>query len=209
LSNKAEFLLHGDTIRRDLDILAQAEPLLVPALARWGYPTSRRWPLGFATLCRIIIDQQLSTRAAATIAARVRRGLGGRVSPAALLAADPALLSAAGLSAQKQRYLRALAAAVLSGELPIRRLRFLPDEQVVQLLTALPGFGPWSAQMVLLFSLGRADVWPAGDLGVQKGVARILGLEQRPDQRATALLGEAYRPRRSAMALFAWHCLSD
>ncbi len=189
--------------------LGRRDPRVAAALARHGVPAPRRRPAGFGTLARIIVGQQVSARAAATIWGRVEAAAGGAVSAEAILGLDDEALRRAGLSRQKRRYLRALAEAVATGRLDPAALEALPDEEVIAALTALPGFGVWSAQMYLIFALARPDVWPVADLGVRSGLRLILGLAARPEPRKAEALGAPFRPLRSALALLAWHVLHN
>ena len=149
-------------LEEDLAALAAAHPAVAKALKRVGPPEPRVPPRGFGTLAKIIVGQQVSTHAARAIGQRLTQSLGGRLGAGAVLTASDETLRGAGLSGQKVRYLRALAVAVETGALPLRRLPRMEDAAVVEAITSVLGFGVWSAQMYLLFSLGRRDVWPAG-----------------------------------------------
>ena len=189
--------------------LARRDPRVAAALARHGVPAPRRRPADLRTLARIIVGQQVSARAAATIWERLEAAAGGAVTAQTILGLDDEALRRAGLSRQKRRYLRALAEAVAAGRLDPGALGDLPDEEVIAALTALPGFGVWSAQMYLIFALARPDVWPAADLGVRSGLQLILGLAARPQLHEADTLAEPFRPLRSALALLAWHVLHN
>ena len=155
------------------------------------------------------MGQQLSTKAAATIARRVDETVGGALQPESLLATAPDQLSTAGLSRQKIGYLQSLAEAVLSGDLPIETLPELTDEEVEAAITAVRGFGRWSAHMYMMFSLGRPDIWPSGDLAVGVGFGRIMGWKDRPDEKKVIFEGGAFSPYRSALALLCWQFYSE
>ena len=155
------------------------------------------------------MGQQLSVKAAATIARRVDETVGGALQPESLLATAPDQLSAAGLSRQKIGYLRSLAEAVLCGDLPIEILPELTDEEVEAAITAVRGFGRWSAHMYMMFSLGRPDIWPSGDLAVRVGFGRIMGWKDRPDEKKVISEGGAFSPYRSALALLCWQFYSE
>ena len=116
---------------------------------------------------------------------------------------------AAGLSRQKIAYARGLSEAVLDGQLDPAALARLPDEEVIAQITALKGFGRWSAEMFLLFSLGRPDVWPADDLGIQAGLHKLRNMRARPDRDKTERIGRRWRPWRGAAAIFVWHYYSN
>jgi len=163
----------------------------------------------FAALLRAIVGQQLSVAAARAVYARLQETFGGRTpKPREVLAADPAALRAAGLSQAKVRYLRGLAERALAGELSWERLAAAPDEEVVATLEALPGVGRWTAQMFLIFQLGRLDVLPAADLGLRRAIGRHYGLSETPTAAAVARLGERWAPYRSLATVYLWRSLS-
>ncbi len=177
---------------------------MAAALDRLGPPEPRVREPGFATLLRIVVAQQLSTRAAAAIWARLEQMLGPGCPPTAFLGRGEAELRAAGLSARKVAYGRGLARAVLEGGLAVEALAGLEDEEVVARITALAGFGRWSAEIYLLFALGRVDAFPADDLALQVGFQRLKGLPLRPDGRRLRALVEPWAPWRGAGALLLW-----
>jgi len=155
------------------------------------------------------MGQQLSVKAAATIAQRVDETVGGALQPESLLATAPEKLRAAGLSRQKIGYLQSLAEDVISGDLPIETLPELTDEEVEVAITAVRGFGRWSAHMYMMFSLGRPDIWPSGDLAVRVGFGRMMGWKDRPDEKKVIDEGSAFSPHRSALALLCWQFYSE
>ena len=155
------------------------------------------------------MGQQLSVKAAATIAQRVDETVGGALGPETLLATAPDQLRAAGLSRQKISYLQSLAEAVISGDLPVETLPELADEEVEAAITAVRGFGRWSAHMYMMFALGRPDVWPSGDLAVRVGFGRIMTWSERPDEKKVIARGAVFSPHRSALALLCWHFYSE
>ena len=203
------FKLTDAAIRKALDALAKDHTSVARAVAQVGYPPSRRREHSFESLARIVIGQQLSVKAAATIARRVDETVGGALQPDSLLSTAPDKLRAAGLSRQKIGYLQSLAEAVISGDLPIETLPELTDEEVEAAITAVRGFGRWSAHMYMMFSLGRPDIWPSGDLAVRVGFGRIMGWEYRPDEKKVIDEGGAFSPYRSALALLCWHFYSE
>ena len=206
---KRRFTLTDGHIRKALDALAADHAAVERAIAQVGYPPSRRREHSFESLARIVMGQQLSTKAAATIARRVDETVGGALQPESLLATAPDQLSTAGLSRQKIGYLQSLAEAVLSGDLPIETLPELTDEEVEAAITAVRGFGRWSAHMYMMFSLGRPDIWPSGDLAVRVGFGRIMGWQDRPDEKKVIDEGSAFSPYRSALALLCWQFYSE
>jgi DNA-3-methyladenine glycosylase II len=172
---------------------------------RRGRPTD---PYG--ALLRSIVGQQLSTKAARSIYERLIAPFGGRPpTPRELLDADPESIRAAGLSRPKVAYLRSLAEHVLSGELELDRLYELPDEEVTTEIVAVKGLGQWTADMFLIFHLGRPDVLPVGDLGVRRAVERAYGFETLPSAAEVEALGERWRPYRSLASLYLWASLDN
>lgn len=150
------------------------------------------------------MGQQVSVAAATSIWSKLEAAVGAGLHPDAVAAAPDEALRGAGLSRQKIGYARSLAGQVASGELDLAGLPE-EDEAAIALLTRINGIGRWSAEIYLLFAEGRADVWPAGDLAVQIETGQIMGLEDRPSEKATRELAEQWRPYRGAAAIFAWH----
>ena len=206
---RRRFALTDAHIRKALDALAADHAAVERAIAKVGYPASRRREHSFESLVRIVMGQQLSVKAAATIAQRVDEMVGGALQPESLLATAPDQLRAAGLSRQKIGYLQSLAEAVISGDLPIRTLPELTDEEVEAAITAVRGFGRWSAHMYMIFSLGRPDIWPSGDLAVRVGFGRIMGWKDRPDEKKVIYESGVFSPHRSALALLCWQFYSE
>lgn len=162
-------------------------------------------------LVSAIVSQQLSTQAAATIFKRVLALFPGQMIPhaRALAGIDDATLRSVGLSGQKVGYLRDLCARIDDGRLRLDELELLPDEAVVARLTAVKGFGPWTAHMFLMFRLHRPDVLPVGDLGIVKAVERLYRLRKRPDAQRLLAIGEPWRPYRTVASWYLWRSLSD
>jgi len=183
-------------------------PKIAEAVARVGHPEPRIRPRGYATLLRTIVGQQVSVAAAASVWTKLAALLGEDIPPHDLLAADFDSLRACGLSRQKQGYARSLCELVVTGEL---ELHALPedDEAAIAQLTRIKGIGRWSAEIYLLFAEGRPDIWPAGDLAVQAGMAKLLGLPERPDEKQARAMAEDWRPHRGAAAIFTWHCYNN
>ena len=180
---------------------------VVARVGRCGLIEAQR-KASFAALARAIVFQQLSGKAASTIYKRVLLVLGRRQpNPKSILAAAPEDLRAAGLSGQKLSYLRDLAEKAGSGELSLRRLRHLDNEDVSAELTRVKGVGPWTADMYLIFHLGRLDVLPVGDLGVRSGVRVIYGLQELPDVDTLCHIAEPWRPYRSVASWYLWRVL--
>ena len=200
--------LSAQAIREGLDHVASREPKIAAALERAGYPEPRIRATGYATLLRTIVGQQVSVAAAASVWRKLEALLGRDIPPEKLLAADFDALRACGFSRQKQGYARSLCELTVSGELDLDALPADDDEAIAE-LTRIKGIGRWSAEIYLLFAEGRADIWPAGDLAVQAGLAKLLGHDARPDEKATRALAEPWRPHRGAMAIFTWHCYNN
>ena len=179
------------------------EPVFAAILERAGAPRFRRRRNGFETLLHIILEQQVSIDAAAAMFRRLNEEC-RPLSPAGFLRLDDATLRRCGFSRQKAADGRGLAAAVAGGTLDFARLAATPDEAALAALVALKGIGRWSAEIYLIFALGRADVWPAADLGLQFGVAAELGLGTRLGERELRALGERWRPWRSVAACLFW-----
>jgi DNA-3-methyladenine glycosylase II len=163
----------------------------------------------YGALVRSIVGQQLSTKAARAIYARLTDRFGGRTpTPQEVLDDDPdELRAAAGLSRAKVSFLRSLAEHVLDGSLELERLDDLSDEAVIAELTAVRGIGVWSAHMFLMFHLGRPDVLPVGDLGIRKAVQRHYDLGELPAAPAIEAIAEPWRPYRTLASLFLWRSL--
>ncbi|MDL2351606.1 MAG: DNA-3-methyladenine glycosylase 2 family protein [Pseudomonadota bacterium] len=195
-------------MKHDLDAVASIEPGIARALAAAGYPEPRIRPRGYGTLMRTIVGQQVSVAAAASMWRKFEAFAGEDLPPDKILAAEFDTLRACGLSRQKQGYMRSLCELVVSGELDFDGLP-ADDEEAIAQLTRIKGIGRWSAEIYLLFAEGRGDMWPAGDLAVQAGLHKILGLAARPSEKQTRELAEAWRPHRGAAAIFTWHCYNN
>lgn len=200
--------LSAEAIRDGLDFIAARSPLLAGAITRVGYPEPRIRPTGYGTLLRTIVGQQVSVAAAASVWAKLEALLGEDMPPHDLLAAEFDALRACGLSRQKQGYARSLCELVVSGELDLAALPE-DDEAAIAELVRIKGIGRWSAEIYLLFAEGRPDIWPAGDLAVQVGLGKLLGLAERPSEKDTRALAEDWRPHRGAAAIFTWHCYNN
>ena len=209
MTRVANYRLTDAHIAKALKAAADLDERVATALEAIGLPAARKRTHGFESLAKIVVGQQVSTRAAEAITLRLVESLNGQLEPENLLSRDDETLRAAGLSRQKVSYLRSLATAVVEGELPLEEMPKMSDEAVLQRITAIRGFGTWSAQMYLMFSLGRTDVWPSGDLAVRVGFGRLLGLTERPTPKQTDQLASPFTPYRSALALLCWHYYSS
>lgn len=179
------------------------EPVFAAILDRFGAPRFRRRRNGWETLLHIILEQQVSIDAAAAMFRRLNEEC-RQLGPAGFLALDDATLRRCGFSRQKALYGRGLAEAVARGSLDFSRLAATNDDDALATLIGLKGIGRWSAEIYLIFALGRDDIWPAADLGLQFGVAAELGLGARLGERELREIGERWRPWRSVAACLFW-----
>lgn len=161
----------------------------------------------FGALCRSIMFQQLAGKAASTIHGRFLDLFGGVATPEALLALPEGALRGAGLSGNKAASVTDLAAKVVSGEVDLDHTATLDDEELIAQITTVRGIGRWTAEVFLMFQLGRLDVWPVGDLGVRKGFGLAWGLAETPTAKALVPLGDPYRPYRSVVAWYCWRAM--
>jgi DNA-3-methyladenine glycosylase II len=192
-------------------LLMRRDPILGAAIKRIGACGLASWQHDdhLASLVGAIVSQQLSTKAAATIRGRLldlfpKRRLPG---PAAIVALDDVTLRGVGLSRQKISYLRDLCAHIEDGRLTLQSLDDLPDEDVIEQLTKVKGFGRWTSEMFLMFRLHRPDVLPVGDLGIVKAIQRLYGLRKPPAPDRMLKIGEAWRPYRSVACWYLWRTL--
>jgi 3-methyladenine DNA glycosylase/8-oxoguanine DNA glycosylase len=192
--------------------LAAGDPVLSTLLDRYGPPRlGGRTPANarFAVLARAICYQQLAGRAAATIHGRFVAAVGGDVTPARVLKTPMETLRGSGLSAAKAAAVTDLAQKVADGQVSLERIGRLSDEEVVDHLVQVRGIGRWTAEMFLLGTLGRLDVWPVGDYGVRAGFASAWGLSEIPAPAVLLDQGEAFRPYRSVVAWYCWRVVDD
>ena len=180
-----------------------AEPLFAEMLARAGPPRFRRRRNGFGTLLHIILEQQVSIDAAAAMHKRLAE-LCRPLAPETFLALDDATLRSCGFSRQKMGYARHFAEMVGSGGFDFARLAAADDEAATAQLLSIRGIGRWSAEVYLLFALGRANIWPAADLGLQVAIGEELNLGSSPGELELRRLGETWRPWRSVAACLFW-----
>jgi len=201
---------HGKAHRH----LANTDPRMAQLIAR-----SRRYNIGpavsirpFDALAESIAYQQLSGKAAATIFGRVRALYPKRkwLDPEQLLATPDESLRAAGLSRAKTAALKDLAAKTIDGTVPSgRALLRMSDDEIIARLTQVRGIGRWTVEMLLLFDLGRPDVWPVDDYGVRKGFAKTFGRRKLPTPKQLVKIGEKWRPYRSVAAWYFWRALDQ
>jgi DNA-3-methyladenine glycosylase II len=189
-------------IREGVRALRRKCPVMRRVHDTAGDPPLRRRPAGFEGLARIVVGQQLSVASAAAIWERAA-GVCRPFEPAILLALDDVRLFGAGLSRPKVRTLRAVATACANG-LELARLQAASEEEVHAALTQVSGIGPWTADIYIMFCLGRADAWAAGDLALQLAAQHAFGLKERPGSDELLEIAERWRPWRGVAARLLW-----
>ena len=191
--------------------LARKDPIIAALMKRYGACGLRdaQHEDPFVALTHAIISQQLSTKAAATIAARFDALFPGPATPAAVARLTDVQLRAVGFSSQKIGYLRDLCRRILDGSLPLDHIETMTDEEVIVALTAVKGIGRWTAEMFLMFRLHRPDVLPVGDLGIVKAVQKAYGLRKVPTPERLTRIGESWRPYRSIACWYLWASLEN
>lgn len=200
--------LSADQLKRGIDSIAAMEPAIARARDLVGYPEPRLRPTGYTTLLRTIVGQQVSVAAAASVWNKLETLLGKGCPPEELVVQEFEALRGCGLSRQKQGYARSLAELVMTGALDLDHLPD-DDEAAIAELTKIKGIGRWSAEIYLLFAVGRPDIWPAGDLAVQAGIGKIMGLDTRPSEKETRSLADGWCPHRGSIAILTWHCYNN
>jgi DNA-3-methyladenine glycosylase II len=196
--------LDQEQVINDINSIARIDADVDSALGAIGYPKPRIRVQGFETFFSTIVSQQISTEAAAAIMQRVHFLL-PRLDALSLLKLPGGALREAGLSMRKVEYAQGLAQAILDGDFVPADLEAKENDEVTKAITALRGFGVWSAEIYLMFSLQRNDIFPADDLALQVALQRLKGLAQRPTPGQARSLIEHWSPRRSAGSLFLWH----
>lgn len=185
--------------------LASIDPIFAECV-RVGGPVLRDFtrPSGFVGLLRIIMEQQLSTQVALALWRKLEERVAA-ITPDSYLALDEATLKACGFSGRKIEYGRILADSIASGRLDLDAVHAMEDEAAIEALVALKGIGRWSAEIYLMTSLGRTDIWPVDDLAIMLGVQRLKGWEERPSRTELLAVAEPWRPYRSLAAKLVWH----
>jgi DNA-3-methyladenine glycosylase II len=182
--------------------LARRDAKLGAVVRAAGPCALRRHPGGFPRLFQAILRQQLSAKAAATISGRLLAACGGSALAEVVARLDDAAFAAAGVSRQKRDYLRGLAAASVAEPMLYERLEALPDDAVVAALTAIKGIGRWTADMYLIFVLGRLDVLPLGDLSIRAAMSELYRLKRGTPPKRLIALAETWRPYRSVASWY-------
>lgn len=196
--------------RKAVAHLRKIDPVMAAVIERVGKCTIEPRANGshFDAIARSIIFQQLSGKAAGTIHSRFEGLYGGRTPlPAELASTTDEELRAIGLSRQKSAYLKDLAGRVASGELPVETLHLLGDDDIIAVLMQVKGIGRWTAQMFLMFRLGRPDILPDLDLGIQKGIRRAYRLRKLPTPERVKKIGARWAPYRTIASWYLWRLL--
>lgn len=190
-------------IKSGVRALSRVCPIMREVHRVAGEPPLRRLQPGFEGLARIVVSQQLSTASAAAIWGRLASSI-EHVNAQALLAVGDERLRGAGLSGPKIRTMRALASAVAHGDLDLDKIEDARDEDIHEALTSVSGIGPWTADIYIMFCLGRADAFAQGDLALQIAAQHAAGLDQRPKPAELLELAERWRPWRGVAARLLW-----
>ncbi|UYO76065.1 DNA-3-methyladenine glycosylase 2 family protein [Halomonas qinghailakensis] len=193
-----------ETIELAMEALAKVDPDIARAYPLVGAPAPRQRDQGFATFFSTIVSQQISTGAARAIMGRVTSLLPELHAKAVMDVEDQALRDA-GLSWRKVEYAKGLAEAELAGTFSADGLAMLSDDEAIAAITQLRGFGRWSAEIYLMFSLQRTDIFPADDLALRVALGRLKKLEDKPTPKQARQLVEHWAPWRSVGSLFLWH----
>ncbi|MGZ0189870.1 MAG: DNA-3-methyladenine glycosylase family protein [Alphaproteobacteria bacterium] len=192
-------------LKRGVKILTTADPALANIVETVGLPDIALRPTGFPTLLRAIIAQQVSAAAARTIWGRFEGATAGAVTAENVTALTYDGVRGLGLSGRKTDYALGLAEAERTGALDFDALEHLPDDEAITALTAIRGIGPWTAEVYLLFALGRPNIWPAADLALATAAGHMRGLTDRPSFKDAAVIAEDWQPWRGAAAILLWH----
>lgn len=195
---KIETLETQEELKAHIHALIQIEPRFAPVYEQVGVPSLRRNEGGFAALLRAIVGQQLSVAAASSIWQRLVDA--GLITPKTLIQADDEDLKAQGLSRQKIRYVRSL----VDHDIDYQALTNMSDSEIIDTLTAVTGIGRWTAEMYLLFSLGRADILAVDDLAIRVAAMPLLELPERPTPKQLKVATQSWSPYRSAASLLLW-----
>ena len=195
---------------QDAENYLKKDKYIAPLIKKSGHCTIKKSPKSryFADLLEAITNQQLSGKAASTIFGRVRDLCDGKISPEAILNLTEDQLRSAGLSFAKIGYLKDLAEKTKKGELTIQLLDKLPDDEVITKLVAVKGIGRWTAEMFLMFSLGRPDVFPVDDLGIRKGFEKVTGRKFDKEKSAKFALKQ-WSPYRTVASWYLWRSLEN
>ena len=195
--------MNKNTIRKGVNAVASNDSDVKHALSQVGYPDDRKWPDGFETFVSIIVSQQLSTKAANAILLRINKLL-PELTPENLLSKRRSTLRKAGLSERKVDYLRSLSLAINRNEFNPNALKKMDDDQAIKSISSLHGLGEWSAEVYLIFALGRRDIFPAKDLALQVALQKLKKLDTKPTPGSARNMVAHWMPNRSFGSLFLW-----
>jgi DNA-3-methyladenine glycosylase II len=200
--------MHEEEIEQALRYLRRQDPIMREVIKKAGPFTMRPHRNRFRALVFSILGQQISGKAAASIRARLIEHLKPeQISPQTIARLSPATLRSLGVSAQKSGYLLDLADRVASGEVPLNRMSRMPDDAVIEALTQVKGIGLWTAQMFLIFSLGRPDVFPHDDLGVRSAIRNLYNLDDLPTKEISHQIAAPWRPYATVASWYCWRSL--
>lgn len=194
-------------LERSVRFLARRDSQISQAVKDFGMPATRRQPPGFSTLAKTVVGQQISTSAATAIWKRLKKEL-GTVNASRVLETPDSALGTAGLSAGKIKTLNALANSIVSGNVNLRKFNRQSDADIKSSLTSVWGIGDWTAEIYLMFGMGRPDVWPAGDLALRTGWQALNQSKQRINASDLAGIALKWRPHRTAAAVLLWHVVA-
>jgi DNA-3-methyladenine glycosylase II len=192
-----------DTLSRHLHALLRRDPRLKPIAKRAGAFDIRKTDAGFAGLAKVICGQQLSVQSAHAIWSRFER-IEGALDPHRYLRLEEPLVRASGFSAGKFRTVRAIAEAIVAGDLDLNAIESMPSAEATAELVRHKGIGPWTAEIYLMFCAGHPDIFPSGDLALQKAVGHALGMDLSPSAKELIAVAEVWAPHRHTAALLFW-----
>lgn len=195
--------LNQSLLTQGVSLLGGQDRLLGSLVEKYGLPPLWDRPPGFATLVHIILEQQVSLASAAALFRRLETEMGGALTPQAVAKIGSTGLRELGVTRQKSRYLSALADEVLHGRLDLVGLMRMSDDEVTERLTSVTGIGPWTASIYLLMALLRPDVWPTGDLALNRVLTELKGRAIASSEAST--IAERWRPWRAVAARILWH----
>lgn len=196
------------TIEKAIRHLRKTDATMGQVIRNVGPFTLKKLPGGFEVVVRSILSQQISTAAAATIRKRLESLLPkGRIVPDALAALTDEQLQSVGVSSQKRSYVRDLTQKTLDGTINFRRIAAKPDEDAIEELIQVKGIGRWTAQMYLIFSLGRLDVFAPDDLGLQNAIRALYDTPEKPKRTHFEAIAEPWAPFRTVASWYLWRSL--
>lgn len=196
--------------RRQVEALAATDPAMAALIERIGPRTLRSRMRGgshFEDLARIVVGQQVSTAAARTIWGRVCEAFGNRAPRPEEVVGAEEVLRGCGLSGRKASYVAGIGEAIVGGDFVPEELEEMPDADVIETMTALKGLGQWSAEMFLMFNLGRPDVFSGGDLGLRNGMKIALELDEAPTPQEAVATAERWSPHRTLACIYLWEAV--